>query len=128
VEVNTAPYETLLRVPGLGVIGAKKILKARRAGKLDFTDLKKMNIVLKRAQYFITCRGKTVLGIRYDPEAVLRGLLSEQSWQLAGPPMEQLSLFDDIKGIGDGTGINEIKALPFGSSLLKGDLAGCLTG
>ena len=39
-----------------------------------------------------------MLGIRYDPEAVLRGLLSEQSWQLAGPPMEQLSLFDDVKG------------------------------
>ena len=127
VEVNTAPYETLLRVPGLGVIGAKKILKARRVGKLDFLDLKKMNIVLKRAQYFITCRGKTMLGIRYDPEAVLRRLLSEQSWQLAGPPMEQLSLFDDIKGMGDGTGINEVRALPFSNSLLRGELAECLT-
>jgi len=103
VEVNTAPYETLLRVPGLGVTGAKKILRARRVGKLDFSDLKKMRIVLKRAQYFITCKGKTVLGIRYDPEAVLRGLLSEQSWELAGSPMEQLSLFDDIKTIDTGT-------------------------
>ena len=126
VEINTAPYETLLRVPGLGVIGAKKILKARRAGTLDFPDLKKMNIVLKRAQYFITCRGKTVLGIRYDPEAVLRGLLSEQSWQLAGPPMEQLSLFDDTKSIGQSTGIKELKALPFAGELLKGNPAGCL--
>jgi len=124
VEVNTAPYETLLRVPGLGVIGAKKILKARRAGTLDFPDLKKMNIVLKRAQYFITCRGKTVLGIRYDPEAVLRGLLSEQSWQLAGPPMEQLSLFDETKGISEDNVINELKALPFAGDLLRGNPIG----
>ena len=96
VEINTAPYETLLRVPGLGVIGARKIMQARRSGSLDFSDLKKMGIVLKRAQYFITCRGKAVLGIRYDPEAVLRGLLSEKSWELAGSPMDQISLFDDI--------------------------------
>jgi len=96
-EINTAPHETLLRVPGLGVIGVSKIMKARRSGALDFPDLKKMGIVLKRAQYFITCRGKTMLGIRYDPEAVLRGLLSEQSWDLAGPPMVQMSLFDGVE-------------------------------
>jgi len=111
VEINTAPYETLLRVPGLGVIGSKKILRARRSGTLDFPDLKKMNIVLKRAQYFITCRGKSMLGIRYDPESVLRGLLSEQSWELAGPPMEQLSLFNDadvsLKSIGEIKGISD---------------------
>jgi len=95
VEINTAPYETLLRVPGLGVTGTAKIIQARRSGSLDFPDLKKMGIVLKRAQYFITCRGKAVLGIRYDPEAVLRCLLSERSWELAGSPMDQISLFDD---------------------------------
>jgi len=115
VEVNTAPYEVLLRVPGLGVTGAKKILRARRAGKLDFPDLKKMRIVLKRAQYFITCKGKTVLGIRYDPEAVLRGLLSEQSWELAGPPMEQLSLFNE-------------NILQVSESFMRGERQKCLTG
>ena len=99
VEVNSAPYETLLRVPGLGVIGAKKIIQARRSGSLDFPDLKKMGIVLKRAQYFISCRGKAVLGIRYDPEAVLRSLLSERSWELAGSPMDQISLFYDIDAL-----------------------------
>jgi len=114
VEVNTAAYEVLLRVPGLGVTGVKKILKARRAGKLDFMDLKKLGVVLKRAQFFITCKGKTVLGIKYDPESVLRGLLSEQSWNLAGPPMEQLSLFDDNKLIEGGS--------------TKEDLVKCLTG
>jgi len=96
VEINTAAYETLLRVPGLGVTGALKIIRARRSGSLDFPDLKKMGIVLKRAQYFITCRGKAASGIRYDPEAVLRGLLSEHSWELAGSPMDQMSMFDDV--------------------------------
>jgi len=109
VEINTAPYSTLLRVPGLGVISAKKIIRARRMGSLDFPDLKKLGVVLKRAQYFITCRGKTAQGILSNPEAVLRGLLSEQSASLAHAPMEQLSLFDD-------------------TSSTKEDLVKCLTG
>jgi len=109
VEINTAPYETLLRVPGLGVISAKKIIRARRMGSLDFPDLKKLGVVLKRAQYFITCRGKPAQGILSDPEAVLRGLLSEQSASLAQKPMEQLSLFDDTLST-------------------KEDLVKCLTG
>jgi predicted DNA-binding helix-hairpin-helix protein len=91
------------------VISAKKILRARRMGSLDFTDLKKMNVVLKRAQYFITCKGKTTAGVSLNPEAILRGLLSERSWQLAGEPMEQISLFDDGK-------------------VLKEDMVKCLTG
>ena len=94
VEVNSAPYETLLRVPGLGVISAGKIVKARRMGSLDFPDLKKMRVSLKRSQFFITCKGKTLGGIPNYPDAVLRGLISEQSWELAGQPMDQLSLFD----------------------------------
>jgi len=97
VEVNKASYETLLRVPGLGVISVKKIIKARQMGNLDFTDLKKMGVVLKRAQYFITCNGKTALGIPNSPESVLRGLLSEKSWEMAQSPMDQLTLFDEGK-------------------------------
>ena len=109
VEINSAPYETLLRVPGLGVISAKKIIRARRMGSLDFSDLKKLGVVLKRAQYFITCRGKPAMGIPSNPDAVLRGLLSKQSVALATPPMEQLSLFDS-------------------SSSTKEELQKCLTG
>jgi len=109
VEINTAPYETLLRVPGLGVISAKKIIRARRMGSLDFPDLKKLGVVLKRAQYFITCRGKPAQGILNSPDAVLRGLLSEQSASLAQKPMEQLSLFDNTLST-------------------KEDLVKCLTG
>ena len=102
VEVNTAPYETLLRLPGFGVISVKKIIQARRMGTLDYLDLKKMGVVLKRAQYFITCRGKTILGISYNPETVLRALLSEQSAELAHSPMEQLSLFDHSDSLTEG--------------------------
>ena len=109
VEVNTAPYEALLRVPGLGVTSAQKILKARKMGTLDFPDLKKLGVVLKRARYFIICRGKTEAGIPNSPETVLRGLLSERSAALAQPAMEQLSFFDD-------------------SSITNEDLTKCLTG
>ncbi|MCL2818345.1 MAG: putative DNA modification/repair radical SAM protein [Actinomycetia bacterium] len=57
LEVNKAEYEMLLRVPGIGVEGAKRIVRARRTQKLGFDHLKKLRIVLKRAQYFITCSG-----------------------------------------------------------------------
>lgn len=58
VEVNKAPVEALLRVPGIGTLGAYKIIKARKYAALDFDDLAKMRIVLKRARHFITCGGK----------------------------------------------------------------------
>lgn len=58
IEINTADYFTLLRIPGIGVISAKKIIKARREFLLDFESLKKLGVVLKRAKYFITCKGK----------------------------------------------------------------------
>ena len=58
VEINTAPLETLLRVPGIGAKSAYRITEARRFAKLDFDNLAKMRIVLKRARHFITCKGK----------------------------------------------------------------------
>lgn len=58
VDVNTAPYEMLLRVPGIGVKSAMRICKARRVAKLDFDSLKRIGVVLKRAQFFITVKGK----------------------------------------------------------------------
>ena len=58
VEVNLAPPEVLVRVPGIGLKGAYKIREARRYARLTFDDLKKMRIVLKRAKHFITCGGK----------------------------------------------------------------------
>ncbi len=58
VEINTAPAEKLIRVPGIGFKSAYKICQARKYGKLDFKDLQKMRVVIKRAVHFITCNGK----------------------------------------------------------------------
>ena len=63
VEINRADYNTLLRVPGIGVKSANRIVKARRHSRLDFSDLKKIGVVLKRAAYFITCSGRMMYSL-----------------------------------------------------------------
>ncbi len=60
IEINKADYFLLLRVPGIGVRSAQRIIKARMIQKLDFADIKKLGVVLKRARYFITCKGKYI--------------------------------------------------------------------
>lgn len=75
VEVERADYHTLLRVPGIGVKSAKRIVTARRMGVLDFASLKKFGVVLKRAMYFITCHGKTMMPIRMEKNFILTNLL-----------------------------------------------------
>ncbi|MGL5677458.1 MAG: putative DNA modification/repair radical SAM protein [Cellulosilyticaceae bacterium] len=94
LEVNTAPFEMLIRVPGIGVSGAKKILSARRLTTLTFQDLKKLRIVLKRAQYFILCGGKYNSPVAYD-DVLIRQALTP-AFDLSGPTVShtQLSLFD----------------------------------
>ena len=59
LEVTTAEYGALLRVPGIGPTSASRILKARREGTLTFPGLKALGVVMKRATYFITCSGKS---------------------------------------------------------------------
>ncbi|MEA4994302.1 MAG: putative DNA modification/repair radical SAM protein [Oscillibacter sp.] len=93
VEVNTADYEALLRVPGVGVVSAKRILVSRRAGTLRTEDLRKLGVVMKRAQYFLTCRGQMSEGLRFTPESLLRNLIAAEQPGLPGARMEQLSLF-----------------------------------
>lgn len=75
VEVSTADYHTLLRIPGVGVKSARRIVAARRLGRLDYPSLKKFGVVLKRAMYFITCEGKMMMQIRQDPRFILTNLL-----------------------------------------------------
>ena len=75
VEVETADYHTLLRVPGIGVKSAKRIVTARRMGTLDYNSLKKFGVVLKRAMYFITCHGHMMMPIRLDRQFILTNLL-----------------------------------------------------
>lgn len=97
VEVNRAPYELLLRVPGIGVKSARRIMVARRHSSLDFTGLKRLGVVLKRAKYFITCKGKYDPDVHTDNKAVLTGILRDKG--LPAPKEEvplQLSLFNDV--------------------------------
>lgn len=110
VEVNRADYETLLRVPGIGVKSAKRIVTARRTGSLDFIGLKRIGVVLKRAQYFVTCSGKMMEGLRITQDGVLRSLISEHGAKLLPQnEWEQMSLFEQ-------------------PSLFAKDVVRCLTG
>lgn len=99
VEVNRADYHDLLRVPGIGVRSAQKIVASRRYGSLTFDDLKKMRVVLKRAQYFITCGGRTLYPVRLEESYILRNLTDPRE-ALPSPSngegggYRQLSLFD----------------------------------
>jgi putative DNA modification/repair radical SAM protein len=95
VEVNRVPYEMLLRIPGVGVRGAKRILCARRERSLRFEDLKRLNITLKRAKHFITCNGKFAEGVLFDPLTIHREITSQaRRNRFKGVPEGQLSLFD----------------------------------
>ncbi|MDD3250979.1 MAG: putative DNA modification/repair radical SAM protein [Lachnospiraceae bacterium] len=99
VEINRADYHTLLRVPGLGVNSARRIVAARRGAVLNFADLKKLGVVLKRALYFITCSGRTMYPIRLDENYITSQLIGtehQKSWELEHhASYRQLSLFDD---------------------------------
>ncbi|HEY6838088.1 MAG TPA: putative DNA modification/repair radical SAM protein [Geobacteraceae bacterium] len=68
VEINRADYETLLRVPGIGVRSARRILAARRGGHLAIDDLARLGVVMKRARYFITARGKYAGELPLEPQ------------------------------------------------------------
>ncbi len=95
VEIMSADYETLLRVPGIGPVSAKRIVSARRVSHLRFEDLKKLGVVLKRAQFFVTCGGRMRSGLRYSASTLVRQLECIQRGEL--PPdgtAVQLSLFD----------------------------------
>ncbi len=97
IEINTASYFTLLRIPGIGVISAKKIITARRNFNLDFSMLKKLGVVLKRAQFFITCKGKYYDKVyKMNPSFIETNLLSQERLSLPKPQFKQLSLFDNL--------------------------------
>ena len=84
VEVNRADYEAILRVPGIGMRGAQRIVAARRYGPLSFEGLKRLGIVMKRAQYFITCGGRMLPGLRFSQDSVYRRLTGLEQAALGG--------------------------------------------
>ena len=93
VEVNQADYETLLRIPGVGVVSARRILSARRTGPLHTEDLRKLGVVMKRAQYFLTASGRMADGLRFNQDTLLHNLILTEQPSLPQPEVEQLSLF-----------------------------------
>jgi len=96
VELNRADYETLLRVPGIGVLSARKIIAARRERCLRLDDLKRLRLVMKRAAWFITCDGQ--YGAARIPQAEsLRFLLADKAGIGRQSPL-QLQL-EDIPGV-----------------------------
>lgn len=96
VEINCADYYTLLRVPGIGVRSARRIVKARSMSILDYSDLKKLGVVLKRAVYFITCNGKRYYPVTFTRELALKNILMLERLPAVGTTdsYQQLSLFD----------------------------------
>lgn len=100
VEINHASYEMLLRIPGVGVKSARRILMARRSTRLDFDSLKRIGVVLKRAHYFITCNGKMMFQTKIDEDYITRRILEldrRKNWELEyDVTFRQLSLFDTL--------------------------------
>lgn len=97
IEINKADYHMLLRVPGIGVKSAQRIVSSRRFCQLDFDDLKKLGVVLKRAKYFITCKGKHMGVKSMEAEDIRTNILGEVN----GIDARQMSLFDLEGGIGN---------------------------
>ena len=111
VEINRADYQVLLRVPGIGVKSAQRIVKARRNGSLCFEDLKRIGVVLKRALYFITCSGHMMYKTKIEEDYITRNLLAVKEKlpaEAGGMTYRQLSLFDDVRFAARQQGISQL--------------------
>lgn len=93
-EINTCSYNDLLKIPGIGVLSAKRIISSRKYFNLDFKDLKKMGVVLKRAIYFITCNNKYYISHKYFKKSfIVENLLLEDKTTKIETNNTQLTLF-----------------------------------
>lgn len=101
VEVNKASVDILLRVPGIGPKSVERIIRARRYGHITFEMLKKMGVVLKRAQYFITCGGKMMYTFPIEEKFIVNRLADSERKDVYSitdrTVYHQMSLFDDYK-------------------------------
>ncbi|MBR5908355.1 MAG: biotin synthase, partial [Schwartzia sp.] len=98
LEVNRAPYELLLRVPGVGVKSAWRITRARRAAALTWDALAKIGVVTKRARHFLLANGKRCFDTPAAKEEMLLDLMSLREralFRTETAPIRQLSLFDE---------------------------------
>ena len=94
-EINKASYYDLLKIPGIGPKSAKKIINARKVFKIEFNDLKKMNVSIKRAMYFITCNGKYYLNSNTLNKRFIESNLILDSKEKIENTYAQLSLFNE---------------------------------
>ena len=91
IEINKASYKDLLRVPGIGVISAKRIVMTRKYSTIRYEHLKKLGIVIKRAKYFIVVNGE-FLGFKKENPELIRNALMEKEKMVT----EQLRLFNGL--------------------------------
>ena len=99
VDINRADYEMILRVPGIGVQSAQKIVLARRHRRLTFEHLKKLGVVMKRAKYFITTNELPASFSDWEPKRLKQKLLSETNSKYQKSLDTQLKLFTDYKPV-----------------------------
>ncbi|RQP18483.1 MAG: radical SAM protein, partial [Parapedobacter sp.] len=90
VDVNTADYRMILRVPGIGVGSAQKIVQARKFGKLRFDQLRKIGVALNRARHFIWCADSAVPAREASPAEIRQHILATQARRFSPA---QLTLF-----------------------------------
>ncbi|MBQ3107049.1 MAG: putative DNA modification/repair radical SAM protein, partial [Firmicutes bacterium] len=83
IEINKAPLELLVRIPGVGTTSARRILRQRRMAAVKFDDLKKIGVVVKRARYFLTCSGRYYGGPQEDPLFLRGRILAEERLPVA---------------------------------------------
>ena len=89
MEINRAPYKDLIRIPGIGVTSAKRIVMARRHNVIKYEHLKKLGVVIKRAKYFITVNGEFIGFSKESPELIRNALMEKEKVE-----MQQLKLFN----------------------------------
>ncbi len=89
IEINKASYKELLRVPGIGVTSAKRIVMTRKYSTIRYEHLKKLGVVIKRAKYFITANGE-FLGFKQENPELIRNALMEKKKMVS----QQLKLFN----------------------------------
>jgi len=92
VDINKADYNAILRVPGIGVKSAKLIVVSRRYTKLNSGDLKKIGVVMKKAQYFITCNELTMHTVSDTSPEYVRSILTAKKPDKKKPDLQQMSL------------------------------------
>jgi len=99
MEINKVSLDELLRIPGVGTTSALRIVRQRRMAAIQFDDLKKIGVVVKRARYFITCCGKYSGGKEIAPEYIKNEVLASEQIRNRLLPIDdnvQISMFNPI--------------------------------